>query len=65
MVYAPKVEDKYITLDASDRYCKFAMLPRAALNEQAFLLMGERPQWIPPMPYTLYYEYEEKVSGTM
>jgi len=43
----PKVEDKYITLDASDRYCKFAMLPTAALNEQAFLLMGETPQWIP------------------
>ncbi|MEO0900122.1 MAG: DUF3857 domain-containing protein, partial [Bacteroidota bacterium] len=41
-----KVGEEYLTLDASDKFCRFAMMPTSCLNEKAFLLMGVNPQWI-------------------
>ncbi|MCI4666923.1 MAG: DUF3857 domain-containing protein [Bacteroidia bacterium] len=41
-----KVGDQYINLDASDKYCRFGMLPYESLNGSAFLLIEENPQWI-------------------
>lgn len=45
-----KVGDQFITLDASDKYCLFGMLPTPSLNGEAFLLTEKNPQWIALSP---------------